>query len=108
MDPLDFAPLAPPQGRRRGGDRTENVVAGLVTFGLPLVYLAVLTVTDLTKRPGLAVLYLPAFIAAAGALVCIGGRVGLRRSVVTVAGCLWWCVVAAVTMVAVDILIFPF
>jgi len=30
------------------------------------------------------------------------------RSVLAVVGCLWWCLVAGLTMVAIDILIFPF
>jgi hypothetical protein len=107
MDAFDL-PIAPGPERPRGRDRRENLAAGLVVFGLPSIYLAVLTVTDLTKQPGLAVLWLPAAIAALGAVVCVLARMSVGRSIATVVGCLWWCLVAAVTMVAVDILIFPF
>ncbi|HEX2127277.1 MAG TPA: hypothetical protein VHF45_12050 [Thermoleophilaceae bacterium] len=107
MDVFDL-PIAPGPEPPRGRDRRENVASGIVVFGLPAIYLAVLTVTDLTKQPGLAVLWLPAAIGALGAVVCVLARMGVGRSLVAAVGCLWWCLVAAVTMVAVDILIFPF
>ena len=108
MDPFDAVPIVPPAQEPRGRDRGENLAAGIVVFGLPLVYLLVLTFTDLTKQPGLAVLWLPAGISVLGAVVCAAARVSLGRSIMTVAGCLWWCLLAAVAMVAIDILIFPF
>jgi hypothetical protein len=75
---------------------------------MPLVYLLVLTFTELTKQPELAVMQLPLIISAVGAVVCVLARMSFGRSIVAVIGCLWWCLLAGVTMVVVDILIFPF
>lgn len=107
MDVFDL-PIAPGPEPQQGRGRSENLAAGIVVFGLPALYLLVLAVTDLTKQPGLAVLWLPAGIGALGALVCVVARMSVGRSIVSVVGCLWWSLVAAVTMVAIDILIFPF
>jgi hypothetical protein len=108
VDPLDLVPIVPPGREPRERDRGEDLAAAIVVFGLPLVYLLVLTFTDLTKQPSPAVLWLPAGISVLGAAICVAARVSLGRSIVTVVGCLWWCLVAAVAMVAIDILIFPF
>lgn len=107
MDVFDL-PIVPGPEPPRGRDRRENLVAGVVVFALPLVYLFVLALTELTKQPGLAVFQLPLIISALGAVVCVLARMSFVRSIVSVVGCLWWCLVAGVTMVIVDILIFPF
>lgn len=107
MDVFDI-PIVPGPEPRPGRDRRENLVAGIVVFALPMAYLFVLALTELTKQPGLAVFQLPLIISALGAVVCVFARMSFVRSIVTVVGCLWWCLVAGVTMVVVDILIFPF
>jgi hypothetical protein len=91
-----------------GGDLRENVAGGVVVFGLPMVDLLLLTVTDLSKRPDMALLWLPVMFALAGAMVCVLARLSLGRSVVAVLGCIWWCLAAGFTLVVIDILIFPF
>lgn len=107
MDFFDL-PIVPGPEPSRGRDRRQNIVAGIVVFALPLLYLFVLAVTELTKQPGLAVFQLPLIISALGAVVCVLVRMSFGRSIVSVVGCLWWCTVAGVTMALVDILIFPF
>jgi hypothetical protein len=107
MDAFDlFVPSGPEPAS--GGSRRESFLGGVVVFGLPLAYLILLTVTDLTKDPGLALLKFPTALTALGALVCALGGVSFRRSFVAVVGCLWWCLVAGLTMVVIDIMIFPF
>ena len=73
MDFFDFLPIAPGPEPARGGSREENLAGGAVVFGLPLIDLILLTVTDLSKHPNLAL-----------------------------------CLMAGLTMVVIDILIFPF
>ena len=107
MDLFDlFVPSGPEPAS--GGSRRESFLGGVVVFGLPLAYLCLLTVTDLSKDPGLALMWFPAGLSLLGVLVCVAGRVGVGRSIVAVVGCLWWCLVAGLTMVVIDILIFPF
>jgi hypothetical protein len=107
MDIFDI-PVVPPGRERQRPDRRQDLPAGIVVFAFPAIYLAVLTVTELTKHPGLALLWFPAGISALGAAVCILTRMSVGRSIVAVIGCLWWCLVAGLTMVVIDILIFPF
>jgi hypothetical protein len=94
----------PPRGRTGGHKLAEAVVS----FGLPLIYLTLLTVTELTKRPEISVLYGPLAVGALGALICLLTRPRVGRAIVAVISCAWWCLLAGVTMVAIDILIFPF
>jgi hypothetical protein len=91
-----------------GRNRTEDIAGGVVVFGFPMVQLLLLTVTDLSKRPDMALLWLPLMFALAGAMVCVLARVSLSRSIVAVLGCIWWCMLAGLTLVVIDILIFPF
>ena len=107
MDFFDFLPAPGPEPAS-GGTPKENRLGGLVVFGLPLLYFGILIVTDVTKDPGLALMWFPAGFTALGLLVCILGRVRFGRSLVAVVGCLWWCLVGGLTMVVIDILIFPF
>lgn len=108
MNLFDVIPWIPGPEPARGRNRREDVAGGAVVFGLPVVDLFLLTVTDLSKRPDMALLWLPVMFALAGAMVCVLARVSLGRSLVAVLGCIWWCMVAGVTMIAIDILIFPF
>ena len=91
-----------------GRNLTENVAGGVVVFGLPMVDMLLLTVTDFSKRPDLALLWLPVMFALAGAMVCVLARVSLGRSIVAVLGCAWWCLVVGMALIVIDILIFPF
>jgi hypothetical protein len=103
------APLPPPgPDPPPGRSLAENVAGGVVVFGLPLVYLCILIATDLTKRPDQALLWGPACFGLAGAVVCVLARLGLGRSIYAVAACLWWCLLAGLSLVVIDILIFPF
>src|SRR3712207_4716664 len=108
MDLFDLVP--PPTGPepKPAASKRADLLAGLVVVGLPALYLCVLIPTQPALRPDLAVLWGPVLLGLVGALVCVLGRLGLRRSVVATAGCLWWSLVAGVTMVVVDIIIFPF
>jgi hypothetical protein len=109
MDLFDLVPIMPPgPGPAKDGDPREKLAGGVVVFGLPLIDLGLVTVTDLSKRPDLAMLWLPVTFTLIGALVCVLGRVSFRRSLVALLGCLWWCLVAGTCMVVIDILIFPF
>jgi hypothetical protein len=108
MDVLDVIPFPPGPDPPRGRDRRDDLANGAVVFGLPLVELLILTVTDLSKRPEVAMLWLPVLFTLAGAMICVLARVSLGRSVVALLGCLWWCLVAGTTLVVIDILIFPF
>ncbi len=108
MDLFDVPFLPPGPDPPPGRNRAESVVAGVVVFVLPTLYLCLLTFTELTKRPDLAVLWGPAIVSLLGALVCVVARMSLGRAIVTVVGCLWWCLLAGLALVAIDILIFPF
>ncbi len=88
--------------------RVDDLASGVVMFGLPVVDLALLTVTDLSKRPDLALLWLPVTFALGGAMVCVLARLGVGRSLVVVLGCIWWCMLAGLALVVIDIMIFPF
>ncbi len=107
MDLFDLFPAAGPEPAK-GGSPREQLVGGVVVFGLPTLHLCLLMLTELSKQPALAVLWLPATFSAIGVLVCVLVRLSVGRSIVAVLGCLWWCLLVGLTMVAIDILIFPF
>ncbi|HEX8745201.1 MAG TPA: hypothetical protein VF712_18900 [Thermoleophilaceae bacterium] len=108
MDIFDLPFLPGPRPPRGGGDPRDELVGGAVAVGLPLIYLCVLIPTDLTKQPDLAVLWLPVGLGLVGAAICLLTRISLGRAIVAVLSCMWWSLVAALTMVVVDILVFPF
>lgn len=108
MDLFDFVPAAPGPEPPRGRNRRESVAGGVVVLGIPLVHVALLTVTDLSKRPDLAMLWLPVLFSLAGTFVCVAARVSLGRSLMAVLGCLWWCLLGGTALVVIDIVIFPF
>lgn len=107
VDLFDLVPAPGPEPAP-GGTRREDLLGGLVVFGLPSIYLCILTFTEPTKDPGRALLWWPVGFTLLGVVVCVAGRVRLGRSIVAVVGCLWWCLAAGLTMVVIDILIFPF
>jgi hypothetical protein len=107
MDLFDLMP-APGPDPPRGRNRTEDLAGGVVVFGLPLLALCLLTVTDLSKRPEIAMLWMPAGFTLLGTFICVGARMSLGRSLVALLGCLWWCLLAGTCLVVIDILIFPF
>ena len=109
MDLSDlFNPVFPGPEPGKGGTRSESIAGGVVVLGLPLVTLAILTVTELSKRPEIAMLWMPVGFTALGAIICAAVQMNLWRAFVAVLGCLWWCFVAGTTLVVIDILIFPF
>lgn len=108
MDPLDAIPYVPGPSPPQDGNRAQNFVAGVVAFGLPMVALVLLTVTELSKRPDVAMLWMPVYFTGFGLVVCVLARLGPLRTLVTCLACLWWCVLAGFTLVLADILIFPF
>lgn len=109
MDPTDiFTPIAPGPEPAAGGNRTQNIVAGVVAFGLPVVTMAILTVTDLSKQPIVAMLWLPVVFTALGLVMCVLARMRAWQIFTTSLACLWWCLVAGTALVVIDILIFPF
>lgn len=108
MDLFDLFPVAPGPEPAKGGSTREKLVGGAVVFGLPMLHLCLLTLTELSKRPSLAVLWLPATFAGIGAVACVLARVSLSRAITAVLGCAFWCLLVGLTMVAIDILIFPF
>jgi hypothetical protein len=108
MDLFDLFPVATGPEPAKGGSAREKLVGGAVVFGLPMLHLCLLTLTELSKQPSLAVLWLPATFAGIGALACVLARLSLGRAIVAVLGCLWWCLFVGLALVAIDILIFPF
>jgi hypothetical protein len=107
MDLFDLFPVAGPEPAK-GGSPREKVAGGVVVFGLPMIHLGLMTVTELSKHPKLAVIWLPLTYTMIGALICIGARMNLGRAIVAVLGCAWWCLFVGLTLVVIDILIFPF
>jgi hypothetical protein len=107
MDLFDLLPVAGPEPAK-GGSPREKVAGVVVVFGLPMIHLALLTVTELSKKPSLAVFWLPLTYVLIGALVCMGVRMNLGRAIVALLGCAFWCLLVGLTLVAIDILIFPF
>jgi hypothetical protein len=108
MDPLDAVPYAPGPTPPEDGNRTQDIVGGAVAFFLPLTAICLLTVTELSKQPSIAMLWMPIAFTALGLVVCVVVRMGPWRTFITSLACLWWCLVAGTTLVVIDILIFPF
>jgi hypothetical protein len=108
MDLFDPVPFPRGPKRPRYGDRRQEVAGGAVAFGLPIVALAILTVTDLSKQPMVAMVWMPAAFTAVGLCVCILTRMRPWRTFTTSLACLWWCLMAGLALVVIDILIFPF
>ena len=108
MDLFDLIPFVPGPEPARGRNVREDVAGGVVVFGLPALALLLLTVTDLSKDPGVALLRLPLAFGLVGALVCGLAPLSLGRLIVAVLACVWWCLVVGLTLVVIDILIFPF
>ena len=108
MDPLDPIPHVPGPRPPEDGNRTQDIAGGMVAFFLPLVAVCLLTVTELSKRPEIAMLWMPVFFTALGLVVCVVARMGPWRTFITSLACLWWCLVAGTTLVVIDILVFPF
>jgi hypothetical protein len=109
MDLSDlFQPVASGPALPKARNRREEIASAVVVFGFPLIALVLLTVTDLSKRPDIAMLWMPVGFSVAGAVICAGVRMGLWRAFVSVLGCLWWCLLAGTALVVIDILIFPF
>ena len=109
MDLFDFIPIVPPGPEPKRSDRREeNIAGGVVVFGLPTIDLFLLTLTELSKQPRLALLWLPVIFTLFGALICVLVRMSLGRTIVALLGCAFWCLAAGLTLVVIDILIFPF
>ena len=107
MDLFDLVPISGPEPAR-GRTRGESVAGGVVVLGLPLVDLLLLTVTDLSKQPSMALLWLPVMFTLAGLAICVLARVSIGRTIVALLGCAFWCLAAGLTLIVIDILIFPF
>jgi hypothetical protein len=101
-------PIVPPPGPRRKLALAEHAAAAVSLVVLPLIVLGICTVTDVTKDPGVAVLWLPGIAAASALVVSLALRMSVGRSIFLGLGCLWWSFVAGITLVVIDILIFPF
>jgi hypothetical protein len=102
-----FDPIVAPRGPARKLTPAENAAAMICLVAFPVVDLCLLF-TDLSKRPDIAMLWMPGIFTAAAIVVCVALRVHPWRAFTIVLGCLWWCFVASTTMVVIDILIFPF
>jgi hypothetical protein len=103
-----FPPIIPGPEPAKGRNLREDVVGGVVVFGLPALALCLLMFTELSKRPDIAVLWMPVIFTLVGALICVLARMSIGRSIVALLGCLWWCLAVGFTLVVIDILIFPF
>ena len=107
MDWFDI-PIVPGPGPGRDLSPSETAAALVCLVLLPLVDLGLVTVTDLSKRPDVAMLWLPGVFTALAVLVCRGLRIGAGRSIANAVGCLWWCFLASAALVVIDVLVFPF
>ena len=108
MDPLDAITHVPGPTPPQDGDRTKDIAGGMVAFFLPLIAVFLLTFTELSKQPDIAMLWMPVVFTTVGLFVCVLSRMGPWRTFITSLACLWWCLVAGTTLVVIDILIFPF
>jgi hypothetical protein len=108
VDWFDIPIVPPPSGSRRKLTPAEHAASAVCLVVLPLIVLAICTVTDASKDPGVAVLWLPGVAAALAVVVCRLLRTGVGRTLVLTLGCLWWSFCAGVALVVIDILIFPF
>jgi hypothetical protein len=94
---------APPRGR----SRREELVAAVVTIGLPAIDFCLVAFAGLVHHPTTAMLWLPLGLAAVGAAICGRARVGAGRTFVMVLACLWWCLVASTAVVVMEIFLLP-
>jgi hypothetical protein len=109
MDLSDlFQPVASGPRLPKARDRREEIAGAVVAFGFPLIALVLLTVTELSKQPNIAMLWMPVGFSALGVVICAAVGMRLWRMFVVVLACLWWCLLAGFALVVIDILIFPF
>ncbi len=107
MNLFDDIPIGP-SGPKRNLTPAENIAAAICFLLLPTAVVGLLMVTDLSKRPDIAMLWIPSVSAALAIVVCAALSVRFGRALMTVLGTVWWCFAAGTTMVVIDILVFPF
>jgi hypothetical protein len=85
-------------GNDLSAEETAAAFVGYVVF--PFVAVCAILVAGLADRTELALLWLPALLAALSGGVCRVLGVGFGRAILTVAGCAWWTFVASLCVVA--------
>jgi hypothetical protein len=109
MDLFDvFASMLTPPATARKRPRNESIAAALALLVLPAIDFCLLTFSELSKSPSVSLFWLPSTFTALSVLVCIRARVSAGPAIMLVLGCAFWCLVCGLTLVVIDILIFPF
>jgi hypothetical protein len=106
VDLLDLL-IQPVPGRTRES-RVEEAAKNILIWLVPMVYAGVLIWTEVYRSPAVSVILLPPLCAGLGAVVCSRLRIDPGYATRLVLGCAFWCFAAAVGLLVLDVMIFPF